>query len=380
MGNDIIQAQYEQLEAVASRFGGQAEASQQLTTLVRQGMQPLSDGGWQGRGSQAFFAEMNGELLPAMQRLTAALGQARTVTLQVRDVIKAAEEEASAPFRSDGSAGAPTGGGADAGGAGGGAGTGNAGASQAPVSPASIFADPYMDNMVGMQFRGGDSRELNQAMETLAGNPTAEQREQALDQIAQARGMTREEVRAQYQRFQEMQAEAARNAAAKGLESSPAVNQDWHDNFMGSTTQLRYGKVVGDALGLDPVFGAMLNPTGGLVGPGNAAVDLGENPVGYHGVFHDAAGYLYNYHDMGPGYNYLGREDRDTSSPFTGQEAGIRYWNDKMDAGFVNSAISNTAGTLIGTGQDIKEGVGAAIDWVSDTAGDVGDWFSDLFD
>lgn len=388
MGNDVIQAKYDLLDQLAARFGQQAEAAAQTRQRVQQSMQPLQQGGWQGRGSAAFFAEMSGELLPAVQRLTAALGQARTATMQARDIMRAAEEEASRPFRSDGAVDAPLDGSdrADGGAAGGGS-----TAVPSPVDTSQLFSDPYMDQMVGLQIQGSDSQALNQAMETLAGNPTDEQREQALDQIAQARGMTGEEVRAQYARFQQMQAEAARTAAAKGLEASPPVNQFLHDRFMGSTTQLRYGKVVGDALGLDPVFGALLNPSGGLVGPGNAAVDLGESPVGYHGVFHDAAGYLYNYHDMGPGYNYLGREDRDTSSPFTGQESGIRYWNDKMDAGFFESALSNTAGSLIGVGQDVSSAVSGAIDTVGDVASDVvdavgdaagavGDWFGGLFD
>ncbi len=376
MPNDIIQAEYDQLATVASRFGAQSEASKQLIAQVRRAMQPLQGGGWQGRGSAAFFAEMNGEMLPAMQRLAAALDQARTVTLQVSDVIRQAEEEASRPFRTDGAAGATL----DGGEAAGDAAPSGAAPPQSPMSTSQIFSDSYMDNMVGLQFSGGDSRELNQAMETLAGNPSAAERARALDAIAQARGMTGEEVRAQYQRYEQVRAEAARIAAAKGLDPSPPVNQFLHDRFMGSTTQLRYGKVVGDALGLDPVFGAMLNPSGGLVGPGNAAVDLGENAVGYHGVFHDAAGYLYNYHDTGPGYDYLGLEGRDTSSPFTGQEAGIRYWNDKMGAGFFDSAVSNTAGTLIGIGQDVKTGVSSAIDTVRDATDDVIDWFGDLLD
>ncbi len=63
---------------------------------------------------------------------------------------------------------------------------------------------------------------------------------------------------------------------------------------MGSTSQLRYGKVVGDVFGVDPMFGAMLNPTGGLVGPDNKALDGDSTALGYHGVVHDAAGYLYN--------------------------------------------------------------------------------------
>lgn len=101
MGNDIIQADYDQLDAIAGRFGGQAEANQQLMAKVRQSMEPLQSGGWQGRGSAAFFAEMNREVLPAVQRMTTALNQARSVTLQVRDVMKAAEEKASRPFRGE---------------------------------------------------------------------------------------------------------------------------------------------------------------------------------------------------------------------------------------------------------------------------------------
>jgi hypothetical protein len=97
---------------------------------------------------------------------------------------------------------------------------------------------------------------------------------------------------------------------------------------MGSNTQLRYGKVVGDAFGIDPVFGAMLNPTGGLVGPDNWSISGDDTAVGYHGVVHDAAGYLYNYHGVGPGYDYLGRENRDTSSPLSGQREGIAHWRE----------------------------------------------------
>lgn len=102
MGKDVIQANYEQLEIVAGRFGSQAEASQQLMAKIRQAMQPLQDGGWQGSGSQSFFSEMDGKLLPAMQRLVATLDQARATTVKVSAVIKAAEEEAARLFQSDG--------------------------------------------------------------------------------------------------------------------------------------------------------------------------------------------------------------------------------------------------------------------------------------
>ena len=53
MPNDIIQAEYDQLATIASRFGAQSEASKQLIAQVRGAMQPLQGGGWQGRGSAA---------------------------------------------------------------------------------------------------------------------------------------------------------------------------------------------------------------------------------------------------------------------------------------------------------------------------------------
>jgi len=73
MSNDIIQAQYDTLNDVAQRFGREAEANRQMLTAVRRALQPLQAGGWEGRGSAAFFAEMTGEVLPAVARLGAAL-------------------------------------------------------------------------------------------------------------------------------------------------------------------------------------------------------------------------------------------------------------------------------------------------------------------
>lgn len=104
-------------------------------------------------------------------------------------------------------------------------------------------------------------------------------------------------------------------------------------NMWGSITQLKFGRVVVDCLSkkLDPVFGALLSPTGGIVGPGN--MDLyepadGNDPVVMHGIFHDAGGYLLNYHCIGPGYNYINTRLTlfPRSSPLSTQFAGIRCW------------------------------------------------------
>lgn len=377
MGNDIIQADYDALAAVASRFGNQARSNQELLARVRQAMRPLEGGGWQGRGSAAFFGEMNGDVLPAMQRLAAALDQARSMTLDIARVVRQAEEEAARPFRG-GPAGPGTADGANAAAGVDAPALGN-GALPTPMDPSHVFTDSYMEGLVGSRVQGADSPLLNSAMETLAGNPTPQQVQQALDQIAEARGLPRETVQAHYERYLELRSEAERIGAAKGHEPISEVNQFFHDRFMGSTTQLRYGQVVGDALGVDPVFGAMLNPSGGLVGPGNAAVDLGESALGYHGVVHDAAGYLFNYHSSGPGYDYLSLEGRDTSSPLSGQQAGIQYWTRQLDSGFVESTLSNTGGLLLGVAEDVKTGVSQATDAVVDGAGRVIDWLDDWF-
>lgn len=95
---DVIQAQYEQLAEIASRFGQQGEVSEEISAQVAQAMSSLQDGGWIGLGADAFFAEMESLVLPGMQRLAAALAEARVVTLQIRDVLQQAEEEASSPF------------------------------------------------------------------------------------------------------------------------------------------------------------------------------------------------------------------------------------------------------------------------------------------
>jgi len=239
-----------------------------------------------------------------------------------------------------------------------------------------IFSHAYYDRLVGMTFQGAGSAQLNQAMETLVGNPSPTARDHALDQIAAARGLPRDVVQAQYERYIDLRNQADATATMKGHPHPDRLDEGRHPEFMGRTAQLRYGKLVGDALGLDPVFGALLNPTGGLVGPGNTALDLGDRAVSYHGAVHDAAGYLYNYHNMGPGYNYLGLENRDTSSPFTGQEAGIRYWNQKLGTNPLEAAVTEEAGARIGQYQDVKE-VGQAVERGWNRARD---WFSDTFD
>ena len=164
-------------------------------------------------------------------------------------------------------------------------------------------------------------------MNALARNPTGAELDQTLQQIADARGRPVSDIRREYDRYLQLRQQSQEIGARNGQEQ-PSALSGIHSDFMGSTSQMRYGKVVGDVLGVDPVFASMLNPTGGMVGPGNAAFDADATAVGMHGIVHDAAGYLYNFHNTGPGYDYLGLEGRNTGDPLSGQREGIRYWRE----------------------------------------------------
>ncbi|MBI1294614.1 WXG100 family type VII secretion target [bacterium] len=97
--SDQIQADYEQLEQVAAKFAQQADSVAQMIQSVRGSMDKLENGGWIGRGSSAFFAEMNNKVLPGTQRLQTALTEAGRATQEISNLVKQAEDEASTPFR-----------------------------------------------------------------------------------------------------------------------------------------------------------------------------------------------------------------------------------------------------------------------------------------
>ena len=77
-----------------------------------------------------------------------------------------------------------------------------------------------------------------------------------------------------------------------------------------------------------------MNPTGGIVGPGNVSIFNGDmnDPLVCHAIVHDACGYLTTYHKTGPGYNYLNVcSIFSTSSPLCCQFEGWRASSKIMD-------------------------------------------------
>lgn len=99
MAAEEIRADYDELENCSTHFANQAQAIGQMIQAIRRSMDPLEGGGWIGRGSDAFFAEMNSEVLPATDRLMQALDEACQATKNISQTVQQAEEEASSPFR-----------------------------------------------------------------------------------------------------------------------------------------------------------------------------------------------------------------------------------------------------------------------------------------
>ncbi|HLC06194.1 MAG TPA: WXG100 family type VII secretion target [Anaerolineales bacterium] len=334
MPSPRVRADYDGLAKISQSFSRQAAETERMIQSVRRCLGTLQGGDWVGQGAKVFYAEMDQEVLPSLNRLAAALSSAERVTRQVSQIMKEAEEEAARFFQiAFVGGGVSTLAGAAAAGLGGSAGAGSGGGSGEPAwrsngllarDPDGLFGDGYMRSLIGLQVQGAGS-ELRAGMNDLLRNPEGAQLDRALHRVAQLRGRPFEEISSEYRRFIDIRAQ--RDAADA---PTPPNTSRLHPWFLGSNTNLRYGAVVGDAFGIDPVFGAMLNPTGGLVGPDNFSVAGDSTAVGYHGIVHDAAGYLRTYHGAGPGYNYLGLEDRDTTSPLSGQRAGIHYWRETL--------------------------------------------------
>ncbi|WP_110519063.1 WXG100 family type VII secretion target [Herpetosiphon llansteffanensis] len=99
MTAEIVQAQYEQLEQVANRFNRQADQSEAIVQSIRQMHDTLVGGQWQGDAARAFANEMQANVFPAFSRLIAALRASQALTIQIKTVMRQAEEEAARLFQ-----------------------------------------------------------------------------------------------------------------------------------------------------------------------------------------------------------------------------------------------------------------------------------------
>jgi len=103
-----IRADYEQLQAAASRFGQQAQTTRQTLRNLQQQLNVLQAGDWVGQGANAFYQEMNESVLPTFRRLITALEGAADGTSQISAEMQSAEERAASVLKGAGAGpGAP---------------------------------------------------------------------------------------------------------------------------------------------------------------------------------------------------------------------------------------------------------------------------------
>lgn len=210
-----------------------------------------------------------------------------------------------------------------------------------------IFGEEYMIALMDAPIKGEGDPKLGELMRELAKGLGNDRRPSFMEDLSAVVGTppTAEKLDVDYDRFLVLQMQQEGNEVKGGKEEVPDLDEDKHPEFMASRGQLLFGKVLGDAFDIHEVFAAMLSATGGLVGPGNSALQLDpDNPVSLHGTVHDAAGYLLNYHQDGPGYNYResSLEILSSDNPLAGQHSGIAFWVDVKTREAVTDEIKDS--------------------------------------
>src|SRR5512134_663006 len=112
-----VRADYDTLAEIANSFEREAEKIRKTLTQLHRALDVLLDGGWRGRGSAEFYREMIAQLLPALKRLAEALERAAQAVRQISRIMKRAEDESAALFKTvapEIEAGPAEGGGAEA--------------------------------------------------------------------------------------------------------------------------------------------------------------------------------------------------------------------------------------------------------------------------
>jgi WXG100 family type VII secretion target len=104
-----VRGNYDELAQIAKTFGAQADQIDGVAQRLKQNKEVLRNGGWVGKGADAFYAEMDTQVLPAVQRLTQALRTGGQVTAQISAIIQQVETEVAALFRSTGAGSDPGG-------------------------------------------------------------------------------------------------------------------------------------------------------------------------------------------------------------------------------------------------------------------------------
>jgi len=88
----IIRSDYDQLKSVGSGWRQQEEKTKQTIGKLKGVIEELKGGDWIGTGADAFYQEMESLVMPGMNRLQNAMAEASSVTNQISQIYREAED------------------------------------------------------------------------------------------------------------------------------------------------------------------------------------------------------------------------------------------------------------------------------------------------
>lgn len=98
MSSEIVQIDYEKVQALVQRFAKQHDSVNHLKSNLARTVEQLKQT-WQGDAANAFFNEVHADILPSFDRLLNVLAQAQAVSLEIKKIFEAAEREAAAQIK-----------------------------------------------------------------------------------------------------------------------------------------------------------------------------------------------------------------------------------------------------------------------------------------
>lgn len=99
MPNDLIRANYSELENIATTFDSNSDRVRSLQQSLDGRLSRLKAGGWEGDSADTFFREMDSDVMPSVIRLHQALAQAARTTREISRIFREAEEQAARQLR-----------------------------------------------------------------------------------------------------------------------------------------------------------------------------------------------------------------------------------------------------------------------------------------
>ena len=208
--------------------------------------------------------------------------------------------------------------------------------------------------LIGAEFVGAGTNSLTEAMNVLYSNETGTKEvDEALQTVANLRGLTFDQAKAQYEKAIRLRDVGRRNVQQHIEDSGGFYNEEVDDpspdliadnaDFTATNAQLTFGKVVGDVFSIDAVFGSLMSPTGGMAGGGNERV-MGVadgSAIATHGAVHDAGGYLKKAFNIGPGYDYFHNEAGSDGSHHLAGQTNIQWWIEQYEAKGIDRGTVN---------------------------------------